>query len=277
MLCYGKKCPVSFPAITSPGPYMASTNGCSLSALIWLNTTSPVNQQLRALDNFTDDELAAVISYDDSVTMTCPTEFKLIIHHITRLRQSFASTDTDSIVQDAATTTLASKLNRTHSFDVEKWAAARYAQKTSMVIPLSNIFAVAIRLYAILSLPENAIAAWLRTAPQISLSYPKIDGLSVHESLRIGHRDELLHRIHDIWDSLIGKLDVAWPLIVAGVASTDTPAREQDFITDALMEIWMLPASAASFILAKEKLQAFWRSGGSGWEDCFDEPTASIC
>lgn len=87
------------------------------------------------------------------------------------------------------------------------------------------------------------------------------------------HREELLALLRQTWDSLRYHGGLAWPLIVAGVAASDGSAQDRDYIDRRLCYIWQRPLTAATFLLAVEKLRAFWRSGKTGWEDCFDEPT----
>ncbi|KAJ3492583.1 hypothetical protein NLG97_g5290 [Lecanicillium saksenae] len=249
-----------------------------LCCMIWLNTTTPAAQRLRGADTYHDDELRAIIEFDSSVTLACPPEYAILIHHITRLRGTLSRVGVDSAVQDAAELFLASKMKLAFMFDLEKWAKEKYEESDaiSKAIALADIHEIAIRLYAILTLPRHMVGKWSHGMSTASNAYHNIRTESIYERFRIVHRRVILSRVRQIWHTLTAKQEVAWPLIVAGVAAGDASLRDQDFIMDSLLEIWMSMGSSVSFILARDKLRAFWKSGKTGWEECFDEPTPSI-
>lgn len=62
-----------------------------------------------------------------------------------------------------------------------------------------------------------------------------------------------------------------WPLVVAGACAVRGTAFEQAFITDLLSESVMDVGSSIP-LLARKVLTAFWESGKTGWDDCFDKP-----
>ncbi|KAI0973544.1 fungal-specific transcription factor domain-containing protein [Xylaria arbuscula] len=62
-----------------------------------------------------------------------------------------------------------------------------------------------------------------------------------------------------------------WPLVVAGVAAVRGTAFERAFIADTLREN-VAHMGCAMPILARRVLGAFWSSGKSGWDGCFDQP-----
>ncbi|KAJ6786120.1 hypothetical protein PWT90_02476 [Aphanocladium album] len=264
-------------AIKQPSLGMDFINAI-LCGMIWLNTTTPAAQRLRGVDSYDDDQLRTVIDFDSSVTMPCPPEYTILIHHITRLREVFAHVGADSTVQDGAQQFLASKLKMAFMFDLEGWVKAKYEGSiaTSMATALANIHEIAIRLYAILTLPKYMVMKWSRSMPNPLVADQDLHEQSVYERLRIGHRCEILTRVRRIRHTLTAKQDVTWPLIVAGVAAGDASEKDREFIMDALLETWMATGSSVSFILARDKVRAFWKSGRTGWEECFDEPTPSI-
>ncbi|KAI1295301.1 fungal-specific transcription factor domain-containing protein [Xylaria venustula] len=62
-----------------------------------------------------------------------------------------------------------------------------------------------------------------------------------------------------------------WPLVVAGVAAVRGTAFERAFVADTLREN-VAHMGCAMPILARRVLEAFWSSGKTGWDECFDQP-----
>lgn len=245
-----------------------------------INTTCPASQQIKGSDDFTDDEIRTLIAFDPSKVEPCPVEFHLARVRITRLRVALArsklSPEHASVaaqVQEIFDTLLL--------FDSSKWVKERSGDQSDeaqhQARIMAHIYAVAIRLYGILTLPPSVTAVWAASSSRIESSYPAAPGCGrrPYESLRRRHRDELLDLLR-AWSGT-GRLKVwlAWPLMVAGVAVADDAVENQMYIDASLLAIWRVPDVSNSSITALEKLRVFWLSGKTGWEDCFDEPIPS--
>lgn len=243
-----------------------------------INTTCPAGQQIKGSDDFTDEEIRTLIAFDPNKVEPCPVEFHLARVRITRLRVALSCT---KLSPEHAS--VAAQVQETFDtlllFDMGEWVEERYGDKGDEVRRqariMGRIYAVAIRLYGILTLPPSATAAWAASSSLIESSYPASPGCSVYENLRRQHRDELLGLLRK-WSGK-GRLKVwlAWPLIVAGVAVADDAVENQLYIDASLLAIWRVPDVSNSSITALEKLRVFWLAGKTGWEDCFDEPIPS--
>ncbi|KAM3485205.1 hypothetical protein MY8738_001453 [Beauveria namnaoensis] len=237
--------------------------------IIHANTTSPAKQQLEGLEEFTDDELRAALS--NACFAPCPAALYPLLVHITRLRVSVVNNrpprkaNLALAVQDI--------FNTTWRFDADAWAESKSWQgEVDIGRVMGRVFPLAIRLYGILTLPEASLVAWAASSADIATAYARLPGRSVLDSLRIQHREELLSLMRSSWYLLKYKTSLVWPLLVAGVAAADSTAKDREFIEGCLEAILAMPITACSFITVVDKLRAFWASGKTEWEDCWDEP-----
>ncbi|EGX93633.1 C6 zinc finger domain protein [Cordyceps militaris CM01] len=246
-----------------------------LAIAINVNTTSPATQQLHGFDDYTDDQIVSVLECAYSTSMQCPTELYLALVHISRLRAKLAQRDTkpdkSSIEQKVRHI-----LDSVSRFDADDWATKpMFRDQIDTVAIAGRIFAIAVRLYGILTLPPSAVAAW-SVASELSQPTSASAPAAVYDALRISQRRELLALARQSWGRLKHTTSLCWPLVVAGVAFADGAAADQDFIETSLLSIWSLPNTSACFILTIRALRRFWTSGKTGWEDCFDQPLACV-
>lgn len=272
-------CQTSKLSFTSWESRYASINNSNqfIRLIIRLNTTSPAKQQVWEIDRLKDDELMTVLDDTRSRCAICPAEFTLITARITKLRRDFVWHATDPSSQRYSALRLAVQIefDAIPCIDMDKWASKIESNNDAMSIAMAESWAVALRLYGILTLPEPAIVSWLDTSTEASIAYPNLRGLSTYNSLRVMHRTRLLELLREIW----GPEDRscrAWLLIVAGVAVSDGTTEDRRFVLDCLWQLWLEPSTVSSFIHTIEKLRAFWSSGKTSWEDCFYVPTESM-
>ena len=242
-----------------------------------INTTCPANKQVEGSDDFTDDEIRTLIDFDPFKVEPCPVEFHLAKVYITRLRVSLAQRMPPDI--DSVTFKVQQIFNSIWNFDLRAWIKEKFGDKDEQVQHQTRIiglmYALAIRLYGILTLPEPAIAAWAVSSPKIRKAYPAIPGCDPYETLRRRHREGLLEMLREQWDQVKLKKWLAWPLTVVGVAVADDTIENQTFVDESLLAVWKVPDVPNSSITGLEKLRVFWASGKMGWEECFDEPIPS--
>lgn len=238
---------------------------------ICFNTSTPVKQQFADIYRLTDKELNASFSPKPSTLFCCPPSFKIAIFRITKLRwlisRSSSSKQASSLGLHRAVHEIFDFLC---SFDVDSWAREEGSKGTSIAPTLNKAFAVAIRLYGILTLPQSATAAWASSSPAAILAYPQLPGQSSYESVQGSHLEELLELLRFAGKEFENQLKFSWPLVVAGVAASEEEDRE--LIRRSLMSIWECPSTTFIFIGVVQRLQTFWRSGSGEWEDCFDAP-----
>lgn len=192
--------------------------------------------------------------------------------HITRLRVSVA--DNRQLPRASLALKVQDMFNTTWHFDPDEWAESdSWHGEVEVGRVYGRVFPIAIRLYGILTLPASALIAWATSSAEIKLAHATLTGHSIVESLRIQHREELLALLRKNWGAVKYKPALVWPLLVAGVAVVDGAAEDRQFVEDCLDTILAMPITACSFITVVDKLRAFWRSGNTEWEDCWDEPT----
>lgn len=236
--------------------------------MIHANATSPATQQMLGLEDFTDDEFRTVLSFNSFVP--CPIDLYPLIVHVTRLRVAVATKQPLSEI--SLELKVQAIFNATWRFDFKTCAAKPSRLSTEIRQSIGEIFVVTIRLYGILTLPPSATAAWAVSSTQIRAAYPPLPGRSMADTLRIQHRDEILTKIKQIWGELQYKTAIALPLAVVGVAAAGDALEDQRFIEQCLEDILALPNTTCPFLITIDKLRQFWRSGKTGWEDCWDEP-----
>lgn len=245
-----------------------------------INTTCPADKQIEGSDDFTDKEIRTLIDFDPYKLDPCPVEFHLAKVHITRLRVSLARglppNDVSVVLK------VQQIFDSIWLFDLRSWLKDKCGDKDEeqqhQAHIISLIHALAIRLYGILTLPEPAVARWLKASSQVRSAYPAIQGCSSYEILRRRHREQLLGMLREHWNQVKLKKWLAWPLTVVGVAVVDDTVENKVFVDQSLLAVWKIPDVPNSSITGLQKLRTFWLSGKTGWEDCFDEPIpSSIC
>lgn len=224
---------------------------------------------------FSDTQTKSLINSDPHVFEPCPAEFLLARVRLTRLRVSLTDRN---FHQDYGNVTSNVQVifDTIWLFDLDRFIEQQFGTEDLEVQAeariMGRVYAVAIRLYGILTLPRPSVAAWAVSSPDVRRSFPLIPGCSLYESLRRQHRDELLGTMREHWGSVRLHKWFAWPLIVAGVAVVDDAVEHREFVDKSLFSIWRITEIHTSFIAVLEKLRIFWSSGRIGWEDCFDEP-----
>lgn len=155
------------------------------------------------------------------------------------------------------------------SFDLHAWARGRNFVNEAITLSLGQVFLVAVRLYAILTLCRSELVSRLLVASRPDIS--KLGG-STHHILRKAETRELVKLLRQLWPTMTYIPALQWPLIVAGVGVAGDLRADQAFIDQCLFSVWHYPFSDNNIFRCLEKLRVFWASGKNGWEDCFNEP-----
>lgn len=239
------------------------------SNAILSNTTTPTTQQITGLLGYSDEDIKLVLD-DQSSVRPFPVSLVVIARHITEVRVQAAS---KAATSSALQYRMQQLFREIDNFDPNAWAENVDFYQGDVTPAIGQIFQIATRLHSIVALPASIIA------PALVIVYPGLAGSgtlrSVCDSVRISQRAKLLARLRDTWPSLGDTENMDWPLLVAGVALADGPAEDKEYVARLLDGLWQGPLDDVTSLLAREKLRRFWRSGLSGWEDCFDEPFPS--
>ncbi|KAJ6783076.1 hypothetical protein PWT90_06076 [Aphanocladium album] len=242
--------------------------------IVYQNTTTPALRHSLGYNNYTDNQLEVFL--DDTEfdsEMPFPVGQKLLLIHLTRLRYQVA---TSAISQSRAASIVLELFRRLSSIDVASWAHRIGGFGPAANQALARIHHDAVWLYAILALPRRVLLRWAETQPLLASD----GGSPIPDALdrqRVLYRSRLLARIRRLHPELEYPAALSWPLVVAGVAAAaaaaDGPEQDRDFVDGSLYAIWQRPVGNPCAFLCLTKLRAFWASGRTGWEDCFDEPT----
>lgn len=151
-------------------------------------------------------------------------------------------------------------LARILSFSPEEWTETRGSSYREEWKVISHVYQSAIVLYCILSLQSLSILA--RT--------PELDATET------SHGDRLFALIPKALSSIYTKKYMMWPLAVAGMAAGRRSVIVQGNVEHQL-EIISHELGTATPLHARSRFKAFWASGMSGWDDCFDTSYTFFC
>ena len=224
------------------------------------NTTSPATDQIKGISVFKDSDIYNVYSAAMYPDLACPTRIFLEINRITRLRL-LQQTKTGS---SRGTNFISGQiLQRIEAFEPEEWQERYTLPDAPIAVLLARIFKSAAILYGILSLSLHK--------PSLAAVNPDRTA-QMYEFQRLSQRNSLLDLVGEGMHILTSKTPLCWPLAVAGVAFADSTAAEQKMVIEYLQRICVAPETYRGPAVLASRLQQFWLSGMSGWEDCFDRP-----
>ncbi|KAJ4163768.1 hypothetical protein LMH87_005476 [Akanthomyces muscarius] len=223
--------------------------------------------QVSGFTKLTDSDIRAIVGSSMFIDMPCPTDLFLELVHITRLRVLVAN----GSILPAHTQTIADTIfARIDGFDPNRWTERSYKLPDSPVIAsIAHTYKAAVLLYGIMTLPVSTFAPWSASRGGNGVSHS-------YRHLLTAHRNELLAHARKAWTLLRSQSALCWPLIVAGVALVNGPPEDQAFVASSIRTIWLHPNAYCGPIVCLDKIQALWRSGKTGWEDCFDEPVPPV-
>ncbi|KAF2450788.1 hypothetical protein P171DRAFT_479858 [Karstenula rhodostoma CBS 690.94] len=188
----------------------------------------------------------------------CPFPLFESIAFINRLRVQLAQKTTDPTSGAKSAEAL---LLRIESFSASDWAAS----KTGFVEILelaAGIWHCAVLLYCILSL-DSVMPS---TVPAGKLHRTYGDSLLRLLSRALSETSPV-PRVHCF---------IVWPVTVAGIEAVKRGPGSQSLVDDYLTRMSRQDGTCSAFI-AQTALRAFWASGQSGWDECFNKPYALQC
>lgn len=184
-------------------------------------------------------------------------DFVIAIVEISRLRYRAATGHTDA--ERARDMFL-----RLDTYDVAAWVKADESVEEPLAELLAELYQIAVRLFGILSLPRSAVSA----------AYADARSTDGYNNLCARERSELIRLLRVAAEKVKWLSSIQWALIVAGVAAARETEDEkaQDFVGQCIYDIWRHPTSGHNTLDQLEKLQKFWLSGDTEWDECFYEP-----
>ncbi|KAM3506208.1 hypothetical protein MY11210_007647 [Beauveria gryllotalpidicola] len=251
-----------------------------LSEAIMFSTTTPARMQITDYYHFTDQEMRIILLGEYDCDMPAPMDLRIAIYKINRLRFAAAAVATKPTPAAAAAAAAAvltplvhRQLDDIDAADVDDWCMENAVYGLEHSLSLARIFRLAVRLFALLTLPRSATTSWARAAAAAS-----DDESDPYRSVCAAQRTELLARMRALFPQLEYQPNLRWPMVVAGVATAaaadggEAAAADRAFVSESLRIIWEQPVVACGPMKCRELLQRFWASGKTEWEECFVEP-----
>ncbi|KAJ6787756.1 hypothetical protein PWT90_09041 [Aphanocladium album] len=237
-----------------------------MSEAIMFSTTTPAIMQISDYNDFLDRDMREILSAEFDCDLPAPLDLRIAIWHINRLRFEAAL----GVPLAKLTPRVHCQMEEIDDAVVDVWVAKNPVYGLDQTMALARIFRVAIRLFALLTLPRPAMCSWARSATQ----HHRVHGLDAYNGLRLAQRKELIQRMQDLFPKLHYQPNLRWPMVVAGVALVDGPAEEKDFVSSSLLTIWQQPIVTCGPQQCRDILHKFWESGKTEWDDCFTQPVS---
>jgi hypothetical protein len=219
------------------------------------NTTSPPGSQINLTAPLSQLPPFITEIYDRIFPHVCcpPSLFQDIIsiNHLRFQIKNFC------IGADSARAEAEKLLTRIDGFSPEDWAQPNSFHSEWLII--GTIFQSSVAVYCISSLQSLSI---LPTTPNF-------------EAIRASHGDRMLLSLKVALLSQHARKFMLWPLVVAGVVAMEKHIWEKDWVVGQLTKLSRDNGSSLP-LKAKVVLEAYWKKGKKGWDNCWDQPHAFI-
>ncbi|KAJ3493702.1 hypothetical protein NLG97_g4564 [Lecanicillium saksenae] len=261
-LAYTQHCGGPKAVIQTPGAHFPFAR--FFSKVVTFNTITPAKQQLLGYSDYTERQIETLLGYEFDMDNPFPMDARIAVVRITRLRHQVATGTISTLAVPHAIKKVFKKLS---GVDIDSWVRKDNPLESDIAYEMGRIFCSAVWVYGLLTLPRSALSAWATTQPGIGSN-------ASFESLLSFYTSQLLEQLRELFPLVAYKPSFKWALAVAGVATATRAPADRSFVDDCLLSIWLHPQSSGAVLICLEKLRAFWSSGKTGWEDCFDEPCA---
>ncbi|KAI0177539.1 fungal-specific transcription factor domain-containing protein [Pestalotiopsis sp. NC0098] len=221
------------------------------------NTTSP-SLEIGMSDSQLEELHVLLDQYGHNVFafQLCPPDLFGGIVHINRIRMRAAKHATAGNEVDELRLEAHTILAKIDGFSSSAWAESKPASTEHWKIS-GDVYKRAVLIYCILSLQG------LFSSPDVSV---------FQERCRASAQ-ELKSLLSSGVHILSLKRFMLWPLIVLGVAGSNSDSNMRAFVSAQLPELSRFSGLYAP-IIAKQVLERFWTSGDTSWDACFDRPYA---
>ncbi|TQV90635.1 C6 zinc finger domain-containing protein [Cordyceps javanica] len=215
------------------------------------NSVCRIDKQLYSIYDFEDAELVNLFGATCFTPFPCPKVLFAEIAAINRLRIAAYSCKIGAMLPETNAV-----FERINSFNPETWkqTAEFEIPDTPEVVLVARIYQLAVSLYGILSLELEHVDASAPNWPDKTTTTAEIIML-MQKTLKSPKCLSVM----------------TWPSAVAGVAVADGPEASRKLLFDILVRIDsdVLAYGIAAHTI--ERLQAFWLTKKTGWEDCWGD------
>lgn len=217
------------------------------------NTVSSMEHQLLSIYDFDDAEIASIFAKSEYPPFPCPTKLFAEIVAINRLRLMATSCKIGALMP-----AVNAIFRRIQAFDPETWRISEnFPIPDIPEVPLmARIFQLSVSLYGLLSLrlemtDASVAPGWANRAATLS------------ELLTLMRKAAVQPKCLNV---------MVWAAAVAGVALADGgPAESRQFIIDCLVAVDSGILGYGIAAVTWRRLEVFWASGKTSWEDCWNE------
>lgn len=213
--------------------------------------------------DWSEHDIRTVYSTTMYSEVPCPTELFLNIMEISRLRALVATLTPP--YSDAIWPAISNVFNKIDSFVPENWTEPYNVPDKPEMTLIARIYKSATTLYAVLSLPPPPIISRTHGPSQAASE-------ASYKRSKIAARERLFQETVEAMATLKPNLSLCWPLAVLGASLIDGESPERTFVEKSLRTISRTPQVYYGPTMSLVKLLAFWKSGKTGWDECFDEP-----
>ncbi|TQV90404.1 C6 finger domain-containing protein [Cordyceps javanica] len=274
------------------------------------NTTSPPDDQITHMSNWSDQDIAIAYSHTGCHGFPCPTAIFQAMIRITHLRTLVAAgtqaPEWERLAREAHA--------KIQSVDPRNWGEP-YSTDGEIYVLSARVYQAAVALYAILALPPQLAAVFAFPQPggggeqqavaenveataakpsfetcdacgakgpqyarderdELDLAHAALED-DCGQTAQVRYRSSLFRLFRRATAELPESGGLAWPSAVLGVAFQGH-AEEQAILLDHVGYLRGWPGSESGATSLYDKLIEFWGSGKKHWDQCFYEPTSVL-
>lgn len=249
------------------------------------------------MSNWSDEDIRIAYSHTGFHAFPCPTVLLQALIRITHLRTLVIHCENVFAVRELVPLAREA-FAKIQNFDPHVWDE-QYSTKNEFYPIAGEVFKFAVALYGILSLPgplasvftyppTEATPLALADTPNSTTTtissndaYSTVGDNSTDAYLmeaqdtqlpRECYRRHLYQLFKDALPLAPAKEGLMWPVAVLGVAFSNHEEEEQQTLREYVGRMRWLPGSDGGAFHLLEKLDTFWASGKTGWDQCYDEP-----
>ncbi|OAA69230.1 C6 finger domain protein [Akanthomyces lecanii RCEF 1005] len=260
----------------------AMSSQLALIASAMCNSTSPADQQIKLMSNWSDEDIDTAYSHTGFHAFPCPTVLFQAISRITHLRTLVAGC-TDAAVVDRLVPLAREAFAKIQHFDPAGWTEP-YPTDHEFYPVVGRAFQYAVALYGILSLPAPLAAVFTYPpeagTPQAHEAHRGDENheliyttTQLYSTTRIRYREHLFTLFQRALPAAPSIEGLLWHAAVLGVAYSNHEEEEQKIILDYVASLRFVYGADGGAIHLYDKLREFWASGKKEWDQCFYEPT----
>ncbi|TQV90655.1 fungal zn(2)-Cys(6) binuclear clusterdomain-containing protein [Cordyceps javanica] len=224
---------------------------------IGANTTSSISKQIWIFDSYSNEEIQTILDENPVSAMPCRGYMLVAILRLTQLRVIAARQQyIDSTFLVIGRSEMITGLMKN-----KKFTAGRARVASAWPEVTHRIFEVTIDLYALLIVTKLELEPGSREREQQMNA--RGDSIAVFEAT------EQMEYLYEQFTEMEDCSHLRWPLIVMGAVAASFPQKYRDMVASRLRGIWDQPVPNWGAKWSLEKLEKFWASGKTAWDDCF--------